>query len=193
MRLDREEVDPLGTFEVLEHRAKTLVGETRPRSHAEPGEFEHRVRFLPGQEVAELVRADQEERIGPVAVPQQVDRPRVPVEADVLVRERGARELEPGFRIDVDALVPGSGSDQDDEVRQLEMRLRRLRERDVTEMRRVERASVEGGGVQPYSQSRVSPPTSTSSPFRAPAAFSAASSSSESGGLPETRKPRSVR
>ena len=63
------------------------------------------------------------------------------------------------------------------------------RERDVTEVRRVEAAAEDAD----YCHSSVSSPISTSWPLRAPAALSTASSSSPCGASPMIRKPRSVR
>ena len=65
----------------------------------------------------------------------------------------------------------------------------RPRERDVTDVRRVEAAAEDPG----YCHSSTSSPISTSWPLRAPAAFSTASSSSPCGASPTIRKPRSVR
>ncbi len=57
----------------------------------------------PGEEVAELVGADDEDRIVEALGAQQLDRARVRVEAHVVGGEGGARERQPvlGGRVDV--------------------------------------------------------------------------------------------
>ena len=111
------------------------------------------------------------------------------VEQHLSAVERKTRELEPRLRGRVDVLVSRVGDDHDHDPLQAELALRRVGERDVADVRRVE------GPAEQADQSitNVSSPTSTSLPLRAPAARSAASSSSDEGGRPWTRKPRSVR
>src|SRR5206468_3408454 len=101
-----------------------------------------------------------------------------------------ARQLEAGRRVERHVLVSGTLGDEHDDPRQAEERLCGADELDVAGVRRVEGAAVEPGG---HESSITSSPTSISSPFRAPAARSTASSSSPAGGLPVTLKPRSVR
>src|SRR5436305_909177 len=62
-RVDVEEADALGPGKAREHRLEPLPREARPRPDAELGELENRVRLGPGEEVAELVRADDEQRV----------------------------------------------------------------------------------------------------------------------------------
>ena len=80
------------------------------------------------------------------------------------------------------------GDDRDVQLVEAEVLDGRPREREVADVRRVEAAAQD-----PYCHSRTSSPISTSWPFRAPAAFSTASSSSPTGASPMIRKPRSVR
>ncbi len=65
------------------------------------------------------------------------------VEADVLVRKRGARKLEPLLGRGLDIPVTRRGGDEDDELRQPEVPLGRMRDRDVAVVRRVECAAVQ--------------------------------------------------
>ena len=111
------------------------------------------------------------------------------VEAHVVVGKGGACQLEPHLGREVDVLVAGPLGHEHDQPVESELLLRGAGDLDVADVRRVECAAVE---ADHYSHSSVSPPTSTSSPLWAPAAFSAASSSSGSGARPATRKPRSV-
>ena len=111
------------------------------------------------------------------------------VEHDLALRERGPRELEPRLGLGVDLLVARVGDDAPRPRLEPELPLGRVGERDVADVRRVERPAEQAG----HSSTSVSSPTSTSLPVRAPAARSAASSSSVAAGVPSTRKPRSVR
>ena len=86
-------------------------------------------------------------------------------------------------------LVGGIAADEHVEPFELELFECPPRELEVAVVRRVEGAAEEPDHFQII----VSSPTSTSEPVRAPAARSARSSSSPSGGTPVTRKPRSVR
>jgi hypothetical protein len=61
IRLDVEEDHPLGLVELLEHGIEPLPRKAGPRRNREPGVLEHRVRLLPGEEVRELVRPDDED------------------------------------------------------------------------------------------------------------------------------------
>src|SRR5438270_11421805 len=63
IRLDVEEDDSLGLVELLEYRIESLSRIPRPRRHRKPGALEHGIGLLPREEVAELVRAHDEERI----------------------------------------------------------------------------------------------------------------------------------
>src|SRR6478672_2836287 len=184
-RLDLEERDALGMGKLREHRVEALLWKTGPRRDGEPDTAEHLLRLLPGEEVAELVRADQEHGALPLRViPQRVDRTAVPVEDDLVLRERGLRQLEAGRGGGLHPLVPRSGRDEDDDVIEAERVLRAPHELHVAAVRRVERAPEEPHG---HASSNSSSPSSTVAPFRAPAALSARSSSSSEGGPPTTR------
>ncbi len=114
----------------------------------------------------------------------------MPIELDLVAGERRAGQDESVEAGGMDPLVGRVGDDDDDEALELELPGRGVREGDVADVRRVEGAPENAGG---QAITMVSPPTSTSVPFRAPAARSAASSSAAGGGSPRTRKPRSVR
>ena len=114
----------------------------------------------------------------------------MPIELDLVAGERRAGQDEAVEARGMDAFVRRVSDDNDDEALELELPGRGLRQRDVADVRRVEGATENAGG---QAITMVSPPTSTSVPFRAPAARSAASSSAAGGGSPRTRKPRSVR
>ena len=103
-RLDLEEADPLRLREPGQHRVEPCAGKAGPRRHGEPRARDDLVRLLPGQEVLELVGADHEQRLVEALRAQQVDGPRIRVEAHVVGGERGAREREPVVRGGVDSL-----------------------------------------------------------------------------------------
>src|SRR5581483_12194585 len=98
IRLDVEEDDPVAVVEPAEHGIQEAVVEARTRRHAEPCQLQYLLRVLPGEEVDELVRADEEDGIVEALAAEQVDRARIRVQADVVVRKRGARELESNVR-----------------------------------------------------------------------------------------------
>src|SRR5436190_695818 len=182
-RLELEEQHTLGVREPLEDGVEALARVAGARSDAETSKLEYALRILPRQKVAELVRADEEQRVAPAPGAQGVDGPRVLVELDIVVRERGACELEPRRRVENDLLVPRPSRDEHDELVESELPLRGRRERDVTVVRRVERTAEQPDqGAATHCHSRMSPATSTSSPARIPAARSAASSSWGSSG-----------
>ena len=111
------------------------------------------------------------------------------VDLDLPPGKSRPRERDPGLDRAVDVLVPRVGHDHHHDLAEPQLVLGRVRERHMADVRRVECAAEETG----HSSTSVSSPTSTSLPVRAPAARSAASSSSWGGGEPSTRKPRSVR
>ena len=96
-------------------------------------------------------------------------------------REREPRHREPVLRGSVRALVACVRDHGHVQVVDPEPPHRRLGERDVAVVRRVEAAAEDAG----HCHSNASSPTSTSCPFRTPAAFSAASSSSPAGASPD--------
>ena len=113
------------------------------------------------------------------------------VEHDRVVGERSARQLERERSAGVSTdLCPGRAETSTIDRREPELVLRAPRELDMPAVRRVERAAEEPDA---HASSSSSSPTSTIAPLRAPAAFSARSSSSSDGGVPSTRKPPSVR
>src|ERR671924_363638 len=87
-----------------------------PRRDGDARELEHAVRVLPVEEVAELVGAEQEERVVPATLAEHVDGALVLVELDPMLREGGPRKAEPRFRVEVDPLVPRPRRDQHDEL-----------------------------------------------------------------------------
>src|SRR6185312_9974241 len=139
---------------------------------------EHPFRVLPGEEVHELVGADQEQRLAPVARPEHVHRALVRIGFDFVVGEAGLRKLQPRPGVELYLLVAGPFGNEHDQVVEAEMLLSCTRQREVTVVRRVERTAEQAR----HWTSRISPSTSTSSPLRAPAASSAAASSSWSEG-----------
>src|SRR5919109_408086 len=169
-RLELEEAHAVGAFQPRQYAAEPLTGVTGTRADGDLRQLEHPVWILPLQEPAELVGAEQEERVVPAALAQHVDGALVPVE--------------------LDALVPRSLGDEHDEVVETELLLRCPSKRDVAVVRRVEGPAQQARG---HASSTTSSPRSISSPGFAPACLSASSSSSSPGSSPTTRKPRSVR
>src|SRR3954467_4776955 len=98
IRLDFEEMDALGPAQALEHGVEALAWETGPGPDGELGQLEDLVRLPPREEVAELVGAEDEQRLVELLGAEQLDRARVRIEAHVVVGKRGARELEPDVR-----------------------------------------------------------------------------------------------
>src|SRR5262249_39145608 len=84
--------------------------------------------------------------------------------------------------------VPGPLAHEDHEALDAEPLARRIRDRNVPQMRRGERAPVEH-----YSHSSTSSPPSTPPPARTPPPRRIASTPASGGGEPVTRKPPSVR
>src|SRR6266545_27110 len=191
-RLDLEEEDPLGAGKAGEDVVELPPGIAGTARDAQPRELEDRVRLLPLREVGELVGADQKDGVVPAPLAEHVDGACVAVELDLPPGKRSPRQLEASVGGTVNGLVPRLGDDDHDEPVEPQLPDGCVSERDVSDVRGVERAPEQAGhGRQPSTS--VSSPTSTSLPFRAPAARSAPSSSSAGGGSPSTRKPRSVR
>src|ERR671924_390689 len=115
-RLELEEPDAIGPLEPLEHAVEPLARVAGPRRDGDARELEHAVRVLPVEEVAELVGAEQEERVVPATLAEHVDGALVLVELDPMLREGGPRKAEPRFRVEVDPLVPRPRRDQHDEL-----------------------------------------------------------------------------
>ncbi len=188
IRLELEEDDTVEVADLVERGVDLLGRETGPRADSEPRQLEHGVGLLPRREVAELVGTDDEQRVVEALAAEEIDRPRIRIEPHVFVGKSSARKLEPRLRRQPDVLMARRGGHKHDELRNREVLLRRPRQLDMADMRRVERAAEEA-----YPHSSVSSPTSTSSPSRAPAALRIASSCAGSGGRPVMRKPLSVR
>ena len=136
--------DALGLVELLAARRRAArAGKPGPRRHGEPRELEHRVGLLPGEEVANwsapITKSGSSNSLGA----EQVDRARVRVEPHVVVGERRPRELEPVSAGASTLLVARRRGDEHDEPRQAEVLLRRPRDRDVADVRRIERAAEE--------------------------------------------------
>src|SRR5438105_972632 len=188
-RLELEKLDALRTGEFCEHSVEPVAGIARACRNAEARTRDHALRILPGEEVAELVGTDQEQRFVPATGGEHVDRPLVGVALDLALREGGPRELQADVAVELHVLMSGPHGDDDDHLF-AETPCGCVRERDVAVMGRIERSAEE----RRHWTSSTSPSTSTSSPLRAPAALSAAASSSSSAGaVPAMRKPRSVR
>ena len=105
---------------------------------------------------------EDEHGIGRPALLEGIHRSRVPVELDgrsLDPREGEAGELEPRLGRSRGSLVTGIRDDEDDELRELELAQRCLRESDVAEVRRVEDAAQDSR--RGYCHSSSSSPTST--------------------------------
>ena len=165
--------------------------EAGPGGDRDPRSFQHLVRLGPREEVAELVGADQEDRINPFRVrTQRLDGARMVVDQDLVVRECSPCQFEAHSGWSVDVFVAGISGDEHDEPVETELGLRAPCELDMTAMGRVERTAEQ---PQHQASSNSSSPISTVAPSFAPAARNARSSSSSEGGVPSTRKPSSVR
>ena len=76
-------------------------------------------------------------------VAQQVDRPRIRVESDLVTGKSRTCQLEPAVSREVHRLVRGMLGHEHDQGVDVELQLRRACNGDVTEVRRVESAAVE--------------------------------------------------
>ncbi len=177
-------------------RTASSAGAVDSRAGRDPEacELQDALRLLPGEEVGELVRADEEDRIVEVERFERVHRPRERVERDLGHAERIECQLreeqaQPGRRADL--LVPGILDDTHEQPVELERRDSSAGERDVAVVWRIERPPEHADAHGCHSSS--SSPISTRVPGRTPAPRSASSSSSPSGASPTTRNPRSVR
>ena len=93
-----------GRRELREHRFELLARIPGPRRHAEAHVLEDLVRLAPGEELRELVGADEEDRVVAEA-DHGVDRIGMVVSHDHVVREREPREPQADLDVDVDPLV----------------------------------------------------------------------------------------
>jgi hypothetical protein len=167
-------------------------GLTGPRGYGNWDQSQDLLRLLPGVERLPLVGADHEHRVLELLVAKEIDRVRMRIRSHLHaghVRKGQAGELEPGPGVQHRRLVAGALGDQHEHPIDAELAQRSLGERDVTQVRRIERSAEKR---RPQSVT-VSSPISTSAPGFAPTARSASSSASRSGGFPTTRNPRSVR
>jgi hypothetical protein len=150
-----------------------------PRRDRKARELEHTVRILPRQEVRELVRAYEEDRVGEPMLAtlvraQRVHRVGVSFGMDLGTGEAGEREpreLEALLERELGLLVAGIEDDEDEELLDVEALERSLHQRHVAVVGRIEDTAVET--CHSYS---------TWSPGRTPAARSASS-----GASPRTR------
>src|SRR6266536_3190170 len=188
-RLDLEELDTIGPRELGENRVEAVTRIPRPGGDCELGPSNHAFRVLPCEEVAELVRTDEEDRVVPAPRLQHVDRPLVRISLDLLRRKSRLCETKTRLAVQLHFLVTRTHRDEHDDL-VTEPLFGGVYQREMSVMGRIERAAEQGR----HWTSSTSPPTSTSSPVRAPAALSAAVSSFSSDGTsPAMRKPRSVR
>src|SRR5205085_1104884 len=141
--LELEEADAVGAVEPLEHAIEPLARVTGPRRHRDRRELEYTVRILPVEEVAELVGADQEDRVVEAAVAEHVDGALVRVQLDPPAGEGRPGQTKPRRRVQLDPLVTRPLRDEDDEVVEAELVLGGARERHVAVVRRVERPAEE--------------------------------------------------
>ena len=144
-----EEEDALGPVELLEHGFQLAAREAGPRGDREAGQLEHLVGLAPGEKGSELVGADHEDGIVEALGPEQLDGARIGVEPHVVVGECRGGEREPILDGRVDRTMPRTLVHEDDEPLDAEALPRGVGDGDVTEMRRVERAAVEGGHRSP--------------------------------------------
>lgn len=148
--------------------------------------------LFPGVEHGPLVGADDEDRILELLVSQKVNGVGMVVQAHLgvrQVREGQPRQLEPSLGIEHRRLVSGARSHEDEQAIGAELAQRSFRQRNMSQVRRIERAAED----RRRQSVTVSSPISTSAPGLAPTARSASSSASRSGGFPTIRNPRSVR
>src|SRR5439155_7164649 len=134
----------------------------RAGADGEPYPPQHLVRLLPGGEGGALVCADDEHRVAEVPAPDGVDRERVLVEHDLRRKPREGLLREPEARLGVghDRSVRRPGRDQNHQAVDRQPLQRGAGERDMTVVRRIERAAEDPG----HWNSSASPATSTSSP-----------------------------
>src|ERR671922_436286 len=106
-RLELEEPDAIGPLEPLEHAVEPLARVAGPRRDGDARELEHAVRVLPVEEVAELVGAEQEERVVPATLAEHVDGALVLVEAELLLRGPRKCDVAVVRRVEGPAEEPG--------------------------------------------------------------------------------------
>ena len=172
-----------------------VAGRRRPARtlrHRDRDTAEDLLVLFPGVERCPLVGPDDEHRVPRILGPQEVHGEGVVVEPHLRARygpERQVRERETVLRRGNGRLVAGALRDEHQHPVHAEAPQGAFGERDVTDMGRVERPAED----RRRQSVTVSSPISTSAPGFAPTARRASSSTGRSGGVPTTRKPRSVR
>jgi hypothetical protein len=144
IRLDLEEKDSLGPVELLEDVLQLAARKARPGRDRQPRALEYLLGLAPGEKVPELVGADHEHRIVEPLGAKQLNGARIGVEANVVGRKGSTCQRQPILGGRVDSTVPGPFADEDHELVHAELPSRGVCDRDVAEMRRVERTAVEG-------------------------------------------------
>ena len=161
-------------------------GLTRPRGNRDWNQAQELLRLLPGVEHGPLIGAEDEHGVLESLVPEQVDCEGMVVQPHLGVGQVAKGQpcqLQPGRGIDHRWLVPGVRGHDHEQPVGAELAQRSLRQCDVTEVQRVERATED----RRRQSVTVSSPISTSAPVLAPTARRASSSASPSGGVPSTR------
>src|SRR4029450_12949433 len=161
-----EELDPVRAAKLGQNVVELLPRKAGPRGDAEADVLEDLVGLMPGQELRELVGGDEEDRVLAEAG-HGVDRVRVVVADDRVVRESEPREDESSLDIDVDACVRWVRRDVYAQRIDVEAALRGFGEQHVTIVGRIERPAQQAGAG--HASSNAYSPTSPSQPRGAPA------------------------
>ena len=141
-----KKTDALGLREPLEHRVEPLPREAGPGRDREPRQLEHRVGLLPGEEVAELVGADA--RRAGSSNDSARSRSIVRGYGSSRTSSSGNAARASSSRVSAGrctSLWPGMLRDETISRGDVEVLLRRARDGDVPDVRRVERAAEERG------------------------------------------------
>ncbi len=154
-----------------------------PASNGQRDPPEDLVGLLPGAECRPLVRSDHEHSVLRLLGAKEVHREGVGVEAHIGAGKGQPCKLEAYLRRGNRPSVARTLGDQNEQPIDAQLPKGALRERDVAEVRRVERAAED----RDRQSVTVSSPISISAPGLAPAARSAASSTGNSGTVPTTR------
>src|SRR3954447_11228969 len=158
--LDVEELHPLRAGEPAEDLVEPLAREAGTRGDTDARALDHPFRILPGEEVCELVCADEEERIVPASFLQEVDGALVAIELDLVLGECGLREFQTRLGAELDLLVPWTHGDEDRELVEIEMPPGCFRECDVS--------VLWGGGGGPPRPPPPTPPHPPPAPTSSP-------------------------
>src|SRR5262249_9440162 len=160
IRLDLEEQDAVGPSDLPVHGVELALRIAGPRGDGEPRALEHLLGLAPVEEAAELIGADDEDWIVEALGPEQLDGARIWVEPNAVAGECGARQCQSIPDRGVNFSMRGALAHEYDEAVHSEVLPRRVGNRDMAEVRRIEGTSVEDC----HSHSSTSSPTSTSSP-----------------------------